>query len=357
MPATAPLPPPPNPVPNAWTVPAPQGWTGPAPAGWTPPAPATWQAAGPPGTWPRPLPPWGYPVAPPSPPRPSWVARSRSLVSENAELLGWGGVVLTVFGALWATADLWRGDLGLTVVLAIATAGTAAGAAVFGRAAEVVERDGGDDATARRLAAAMWVGASVLAPLTVYLGLRRLAGLDVDPALLAAGVTVTGMGGWAWARTRGTAGHLVTFAGAALTLVGLAGTVGGGPDATAVGLYLLALVWAAGCAADVLRPARSAYGLSAATALGAAQALVFAGYADVGLVLGMIATTGAVAAASRTREALPVSLAVLAAVVFVPQAVGRWLGDILSAPTLVLLGGLVMVGASAQLVRRATRAR
>ena len=280
-------------------------------------------------------------------------------MSDNAELLGWFGVVLSVLGGLWATADFWRtfGDVGLTAMLLLVTGGMGVAAVVIGRAAEVAQEGDEDQRAARRLSTALWVGSSLLAPVTVYLGLHRLAGLDADPALLAAGLVVAVMGGVAWTGRTPVYGHLATFGGVVLFAVGLTGVLGGGPDATAVALYLLALAWAGCCAAERLAPAAIGYAAAGVTAIGCAQAMVFAGHTGVGIVLGLIVAVAATVVAVLRRTGLAISLASLAAVLFVPQAIARWLHDMLSLPTLLLVGGAAMVTASVVLIRRATARR
>lgn len=302
-----------------------------------------------------PPPPPTAPTAPtaPPPPRPSagWQPgeveeRPASRVSPLAEALGYAGGVLTTIATLYVASDLWAelGPSGRVGLLALATAALCGAAAAVGAA----------EAIARRLSTTLWCLGGAAATATSYLLVGSLAAARQDAAILASGLTAAALAGSQWRRLGHPALQGLTYLALGAATFGAAGLAGADPGGRALALHVLGLGWAAAAVVEVLRPRRTAVALGLVTALGCAQAVVVDA-PTLGLLLGLGTAALATAAATWRRDALVGGLAALAGLVFVPQAVVRWLPFEPSGSTLALLAGVAMLVACGVLVRLAGR--
>lgn len=319
------------------------------PPSWGPPAPSAGRppASPPTGAWT----PWtpggtGWPTPPvPRAPGHHPVPRS-SPISPAAEALGYAGGILTTLTSLYLAAEWWSrlGDGSRALLLGLATAALAGLAGLVGS----------DEPVARRLSTTLWLLAGTSGTVTSYLVVGGLAGLGADTALAAAGLTAMGASAAAWHRT-GNGGFAATaYLGGIAGLFGLVGMAGGSEEVRAVALWCAGLAWAGAGASGFVGPRRTAQALGSLTALSAAQAVVLDA-PDAGLVLGVLAGMLLVAGAVWQRDGATIGWASLAAVVFVPQAVARWVPDDLVGTVTFLLAGVAMLGGSGLLITRSRR--
>lgn len=266
-------------------------------------------------------------------------------VSPAVEALAYvGGVLLTV-GAGMLVGQAW-GSLGTAGHL-----GIIAGAAVLtGIVGAVV---GESDPTTWRLRGFLWALSSV--------GVGAVAGLVAFEVLDASGEPVafaTAAGAMLasaayWALRNRPLQHTITFVGTAIALgVGIA-WAGSGNVAALIGLalWLLGAAWAGLGWRLWVPPARLGFALGVVLTL-VASGVVGARYDWLAPVLGLLTASGWVAVGVLGDEGIALAPGVLGVFVFLPWALGRFFGETLGAPAIVMLSGVLLLAVVVLLLRR-----
>lgn len=262
------------------------------------------------------------------------------------EALGYLGGVLILAATGLIAAQFWS-DLSLAGQLALlaltAVVLLAAGTAVPRRL----------EASGHRLRSVLWV-LSVTAT-AATLAVLAEDGLELSeeqvPFLAATGAAVYAVA--LWRVSRGSLLHATAF-------VALAVTVGTGTALLVVDELLVGLaVWAFSVAwlalgwADRITPRRTAYLLGSVGAVFAVQATM---EEDWGLVLALVTVAALIGLAMLGQDLLLLAVGALGALLVLPRVVSEWFPGDLAAPLVLLVVGLLLVGAAIRISRRRARA-
>lgn len=264
------------------------------------------------------------------------------------EALGYlGGVVVVVGCAL--LASLYWSDLSDAVQVVLLTAVAlillAAGIAVPQRL----------DGLAVRLRSVLWAGttAATVATLVVY-----TANFWSASALEHQGVFVTGaatvLAVALWARHRVILQQVVMMALAAVTAGMLIADVGSEEAWPGTGVWVVGLVWLALGWAGMLRPARLARALGAATMI---IGSMITGGTDGGTVLMLVTAVAVVALAVLVRDLALLVVGALGLLQAIPAAVSLWFPNSLVAALALLVVGVGLVGLAVWIARRPSPTR
>jgi hypothetical protein len=279
--------------------------------------------------------------------RPSRRTRVLPLV---AEALGYVGATVAFSGAAAATSTFWA-DLvpGAQVALLALVTGLLllAGAGV----------PAGEQAhpALRRLGSVLWFLSAASFAGAVGLGLDDLL-FDVwfeagHANFVATAAATAGYAGVLWWFRRQCLQQVGTYAAVVSTVVAVLAAPEHPPAATWFGLAVAGLgaAWAVLGWGGLLRPERTALVLGSVGVLAGAEVIGFE--SGWGLILGLAAAGGLVAGGVVLHRALLLGLGAAGLLVFLPQGIGRWLGDSVGAALVLMISGLAVVATGVVVAR------
>ncbi|MGI9017096.1 MAG: hypothetical protein ACR2HR_08345 [Euzebya sp.] len=334
------------------------------------PPPETSQPGGPPSygpahsPYPPPAPQWstgsygppqpGTPPAtyPPQSPFPQPHKERRSRLPSAAEMLGWGGGLLTVIGVLAVTSDYWQQITGWALVGLLVAA-----TAVLGVAAMVVGQlnDSNDDRLAANLSGALWWMAGIVGTTTTYVATNELSSGRSLLALLAASLAAAAMSGahaYRTGRDLAVTGTIVSSCVAVYSLVSLV--------TTDLSVRAAVLVLAGVVALNLLslwpdRKFRIAFGTTMVVLFGASQTAVTTTGDTLLALTVMVALIEAALVLLLQRSRGEGIVASVVAGVVVTEVLFEFAPDAFTLSTAILLIGVVMVSGCIWLAKRASR--
>ncbi len=278
---------------------------------------------------------------------PSWRTRVLPLV---AEALGYVGATVAFSGAAAATSTFWA-DLvpGAQVALLALVTGLLLLAGLGVPAGEHAHP------ALRRLGSVLWFLSVASFAGAVGLGLDDLLvdiWFDADKAnFVATSAATAGYAGVLWWFRRQCLQQVATYAGVLATVVAVLAAPEHPPAASWFGLAVggLGAAWAVLGWGGLLRPERAALVLGSVGVLAGAQVIGFE--SGWGLILGLTAAGGLVAGGVALRRPLLLGLGAAGLLVFLPQGIGRWLGDSVGAALVLMISGLAVVATGVVVAR------
>ncbi|MFQ5966549.1 MAG: DUF2157 domain-containing protein [Acidimicrobiia bacterium] len=272
-------------------------------------------------------------------------------VSLATEALGYLGGGLAVIAAVILAAELWP-DLALwaKVLFAAVITLVLAGAGALIRAS--------DEPAIRRLSSFLWFLSS--AGVAFVFGVIADEVFEASPqsVALAAALSAGAYSLLLWLVTRTHLQQLALFAAVQAASVSLLLVLDDNIDPFFVGLLVmgLGLVWGLLGWAAVMVPSITALVLSAVALLVGAQIASSDSLRGWGLLLGLVAAVGLLAAGVLLRRTVLLGLGALGVIVFVPQSVNHLFGETLGAAVVLLLTGLLLVIGTVAVARLRGRA-
>lgn len=263
-------------------------------------------------------------------------ARTPPRLSPAIEALAYvGGVLLTV-GTGMLVGRFWD-DMGTVAHLAI----VGVAALVAGVVGEVV---GEDDAVTWRLRGFLWTlsagGAGAFAGLFVFEVLDRIG----EPVAFATAATIAIVSAALWRLRDRPLQHVTTFAALVVSTGVLIAWFDDVNPAAWIGLafWILGMVWAVASWRLVVPPAVVGF------PLGVVLTLVGAGviggrYDWLGPIVGLATATAWTAIGIGVNEVLALAPGLVGTFVFLPWTLGRFFGESLGAPVIVMVSGAVLL--------------
>lgn len=272
-------------------------------------------------------------------------ARTPPRLSPAIEAMAYvGGLLLTV-GTGMLVGRFWD-DMGTIVHLAI----VGAAAVVAGMVGGVV---GEDDAVTWRLRGFLWTlsagGAGAFAGLFVFEVLDRIG----EPVAFATAATIAVVSAAFWRLRDRPLQHVATFVALVVSTGVLIAWIDDVNPAAWIGLafWILGVSWAAASWRLVIPPA--AIGFPLGVALTLVGAGVMGGRYDwLGPIVGLATATAWTAIGIGVNEVLALTPGLVGTFVFLPWTLGRFFGESLGAPVIVMLSGAVLLVIVAVLWRR-----
>jgi hypothetical protein len=207
----------------------------------------------------------------------------------------------------------------------------------------------------RRLGSVLWFLSAASFAGAVGLGLDDLLvdiWFDADKAnFVATSAATAGYAGVLWWFRRQCLQQVATYAGVLATVVAVLAVPEHPPAATWFGLAVAGLgaAWVVLGWGGLLRPERTALVLGSVGVLAGAQVIGFE--SGWGLILGLAAAGGLVAGGVALRRPLLLGLGAAGLLVFLPQGIGRWLGDSVGAALVLMISGLAVVATGVVIAR------
>ncbi len=280
-------------------------------------------------------------------------SRRHRLLPLVAEALGYVGATVAFSGAAAATSTFWAD---LVPAAQVALLALVSGLLLLAGAA--VPSGDGDHPALRRLGSVLWLLSAAAFAGAVGLGLEEFVfdvWLDGDQAnLVATSAATAGYAGILWWFRRRCLQQVGAYAGVVATVVAVLAAPSHPPSATWFGLAVAGLgtVWAVLGWGGVLAPERTALVLGSVGVLAGAE--VIALESGWGIALGLAAAVGFVAGGVLLRRALLVGLGAAGFLMFLPQGIGRWLGDSVGAALVLMISGLAVVATGVLIARLRT---
>ncbi|MGH8975248.1 MAG: hypothetical protein ACRD0C_18850 [Acidimicrobiia bacterium] len=267
-----------------------------------------------------------------------------------AEALGYVGGTVAFSGAAAATSTFWA-DLvpGAQVALLALVTGLLllAGAGV----------PSGEQAhpALRRLGSVLWFLSGAAFAGTVGLGLDEFlfdVWFDAGHAnFVATAAATAGYAGALWWFRRRSLQQIGSYAAVVATVVAVLAAPDHPPSSAWFGLAIAGLgaAWAVLGWGGLLRPERTALVLGSLGVLAGAEVIAFE--SGWGLVLGLAAAGGLVGGGVVLHRAVLIGLGAAGLLVYLPQSIGRWLGDSVGAALVLMISGLAVVATGVLVAR------
>lgn len=274
-------------------------------------------------------------------------ARTPPRLSPAIEALAYvGGVLLTV-GTGMLVGRFWD-DMGTAAHLAIVGAAAVVAGVVGGLVGE-------DDPVTWRLRGFLWTlsagGAGAFAGLFVFEVLDRIG----EPVAFATAATIAVVSAAMWRRRDRPLQHVATFIALVVSTGVLIAWIDDVNPAAWIGLafWILGAAWATASWRLIVPPA--AIGFPLGVALTLVGAGVIGGRYDwLGPLVGLATATAWTAIGIGVNEVLALGPGLVGTFVFLPWTLGRFFGESLGAPIIVMLSGAVLLVIVAVLWRRRT---
>ena len=266
-------------------------------------------------------------------------------ISPAIEALAYvGGTLLTV-GAGMLISRYWNdmGDAAHLGIVGAAAAGTGVVGAIVGESEPV----------ARRLRGFLW--ALSAGGIGAFVGLLTFSVLDRtgEPVAFATASAIAFSSAWYWMRRDRPLQHTITFiAFVVASGIGIALSTGGNPSAwIGLAFWMIGTLWAAAAWQRWVPPEIIGF------ALGAVLTLVGAGITGnrfdwLAPLLGLATAIAWTTIGIGMNEVLALALGVIGIFIFMPWTLGRFFGESLGAPVIVMLSGALLLGIVAMLWRR-----
>ena len=275
-------------------------------------------------------------------------ARSeQGIAGRLAEIGGYLGGALVVAALLALSASAWSDwSSAARAVVLFAVAG-----ALGGAGAVLHEREG---TPLDRLAGALWLVAVLVVAGAAGEG-AQAAGVSDASTVLVGGIAALATAA-ALLRLRRGLMQLLALMAAMLLTVGGALAAADISDRVAAGLVFVALglAWMLVDIAGRMRPAGTGIALGGLTAAVAAQ-VVTLDERWLGLLIGLTIAAAGYLLGIAGRGLVPLALGTAAVAVFAPQVAYAVAGDSLGGPTVLLMAGVIVLGATATAVVIARR--
>jgi hypothetical protein len=267
-----------------------------------------------------------------------------------AEALGYVGATVAFSGAAAATSTFWAD---LVPAAQVALLGLVTGLLLLAGAG--VPSGERAHPALRRLGSVLWLLSAAAFAGAVGLGLEDLL-FDVyfdssHTNFLATSAATAGYAGALWWFRRGGLQQVGAYAAVVTTVVALLAAPSHPPTAAWFGLAVAGLgaAWAVLGWGGVLVPERTALVLGSLGVLAGAE--VVASESGWGIALGLAAAVALLAGGVVLRRALLVGLGAAGLLVFLPQGIGRRLGDSVGAALVLMISGLAVVATGVLLAR------
>jgi len=266
-------------------------------------------------------------------------------LSPAIEALAYVGGVLLTIGTGMLVGRFWD-DMGTIAHLAIVGTAAVLAGAVGGLVGE-------DDAVTWRLRGFLWTlsagGAGAFVGLFVFEVLDRIG----EPVAFAAAATITVVSAGLWGLRDRPLQHVSTFIALVVSIGVLIAWIDGVNPAAWIGLafWVLGMLWAAASWRLIVPPAVIGFPLGVTlTLIGAG--VVGVRYDWLGPIIGLATATAWTAIGIGVNEVFALAPGLVGTFVFLPWALGRYFGESLGAPIIVMLSGAVLLAIVAVLWRR-----
>jgi hypothetical protein len=288
----------------------------------------------------------------PSPPG-DLPSRRQRILPLVAEALGYVGATIAFSGAAAATSTFWAD---LVPGAQVALLALVSGLLLLGGAG-VPSRERAHPAL-RRLGSVLWLLSAAAFAGAVGLGLEDLL-FDVyfdggTTNFVATSAATAAYAGTLWWFRWSCLQQVGAYAAVVATVVALLAAPAHPPTAAWFGLAVAGLgaAWGVLGWGGVLRPERTALVLGSVGVLAGAE--VVASETGWGIALGLAAAVAMLAGGVVLRRALLVGLGAAGLLVFLPQGIGRWLGDSVGAALVLMISGLAVVATGVLIARLRT---
>ncbi len=275
-------------------------------------------------------------------------AMPRPRVSPAIEGLAYVGGALLAVGAGMLTSRFWdsMGAAGHLCVVGIAATIAGVVGAMIGEAEPV----------ARRLRGFLWmlcsIGAGAFAGLMLFDVFDRIG----EPVALATAATTAVVSAALWLLRDRPLQHVVTFVALAVAIgVGIAWADPTNPSAwIGLALWSFGVLWAGAAWRGLIPPAVIGFPLGVVLTL-IGSAIVGGRYDWLAPLLGLATAAAWTTIGIGANEVLALAPGVAGVFVFLPWTLGRFFGESLGAPVIVMLSGALLLGAVIVLWRRRSR--
>ena len=269
-------------------------------------------------------------------------------VTPAIEAMAYVGGVLLAVGAAMLVGRFWEsmGTIAHLAIVAAATAVTGIVGALIGEAEPV----------ARRVRGFLWtltaIGAGSVAGLFAFEVLERVGEAVAVTTAATTGVVSAAL----WWRRERPMQHITTFGALVVTVaVSIEWIDDVNPWAwIGLALWALGIVWATAAWRRFIPPAAIGFPLGVILTLVGAG-IIGGRYDWIGPILGLVTAAAWTTIGIRSNEVLALAPGLVGIFVFLPWSLGRFFGDSLGAPVIIMLSGAVLLAVVVVLWRRRGR--